>query len=109
MAAAAAPAQPGAAVTLDVDGSGLVAAPASPKPQQRGVWRLLRSPVVLRELHVGVGLQVLQQVAGINTVRVQCLPLPLQFAWPLWLRRRLTWPMGLSCLGVLPPCAPSHR
>lgn len=31
-------------------------------------WRILRSRVVLRELHVGVGLQVLQQVAGINTV-----------------------------------------
>lgn len=32
------------------------------------VWRLLRSRTVLKELHVGVGLQVLQQVAGINTV-----------------------------------------
>lgn len=31
-------------------------------------WRLLRSRTVLRQLHVGVGLQVLQQVAGINTV-----------------------------------------
>jgi SP family myo-inositol transporter-like MFS transporter 13 len=31
-------------------------------------WRLLRSPAVLRQLHVGVGLQVLQQVCGINTV-----------------------------------------
>lgn len=31
-------------------------------------WRLLRSRTVLRELHVGVGLQVLQQTAGINTV-----------------------------------------
>lgn len=27
-------------------------------------WSLLRSPVFLRELHVGVGLQILQQVAG---------------------------------------------
>lgn len=31
-------------------------------------WRLLQSRTVLKELHVGVGLQVLQQVAGINTV-----------------------------------------
>ncbi|KAL4447774.1 hypothetical protein ABPG75_004993 [Micractinium tetrahymenae] len=31
-------------------------------------WRLLLTRPVLRELHVGVGLQVLQQVAGINTV-----------------------------------------
>ena len=31
-------------------------------------WRLLRSRIVLKELHVGIGLQVLQQVAGINTV-----------------------------------------
>lgn len=31
-------------------------------------WRLLRSPAVLRELHVGVGLQILQQTCGINTV-----------------------------------------
>jgi SP family myo-inositol transporter-like MFS transporter 13 len=31
-------------------------------------WRLLRSRAVARELHVGVGLQILQQVAGINTV-----------------------------------------
>lgn len=31
-------------------------------------WRLLLSRPVLRALHVGVGLQVLQQVAGINTV-----------------------------------------
>ena len=31
-------------------------------------WRLLRTRTVLKELHVGVGLQVLQQVAGINTV-----------------------------------------
>lgn len=31
-------------------------------------WRLLRSRTVVKELHVGVGLQVLQQVAGINTV-----------------------------------------
>jgi SP family myo-inositol transporter-like MFS transporter 13 len=37
--------------------------------QQQGTpWRLLRCRAVLRELHVGVGLQVLQQLCGINTV-----------------------------------------
>ncbi|KAI3425038.1 hypothetical protein D9Q98_008416 [Chlorella vulgaris] len=37
--------------------------------QQAGTpWRLLCSRPVLRQLHVGVGLQVLQQVCGINTV-----------------------------------------
>ncbi|EFN54539.1 hypothetical protein CHLNCDRAFT_8066, partial [Chlorella variabilis] len=37
-------------------------------PPRGTPWRLLRSRAVLRELQVGVGLQVLQQLCGINTV-----------------------------------------
>jgi SP family myo-inositol transporter-like MFS transporter 13 len=43
------------------------ARPSSPSPSP-SAWRLLRSRAVAGELHVGVGLQILQQVAGINTV-----------------------------------------
>ena len=52
----------------DRDNGASEAARLLQQPGGGGTWRLLRTPAVLRELHVGVGLQVLQQVAGINTV-----------------------------------------
>ncbi|PRW45452.1 Inositol transporter 1 [Chlorella sorokiniana] len=56
----------------DLDGAAGSSAAIVSDSSSRGTgvssWRLLRSRTVLKELHVGVGLQVLQQVAGINTV-----------------------------------------
>lgn len=60
--------QPGATLAA----AGIVVESATPGARAAGggavPWSLLLTRPVLRELHVGVGLQVLQQVAGINTV-----------------------------------------
>ncbi|KAL4419136.1 hypothetical protein ABPG77_002649 [Micractinium sp. CCAP 211/92] len=94
--------QPGATLAA----AGIAVDGATPAARAAGggatPWRLLLTRSVLRELHVGVGLQVLQQVAGINTVMyytptiLQLAGLPKQAALLLALV-----PSGTNALGTL--------
>ena len=61
--------------TISHDGEDIALLPTSSsltRPASRSFWRLIRSKnermVLLQELHVGVGLQILQQLAAINSV-----------------------------------------
>ncbi|GAB4816004.1 hypothetical protein N2152v2_003050 [Parachlorella kessleri] len=66
-------------------------------------WGLLRSRPVIRQLHIGVGLQVLQQLCGINTV-MYYTPAILELAGFHNKQTALLWallPAGVNALGTV--------
>ncbi|KAL6768760.1 hypothetical protein ACKKBF_B16085 [Auxenochlorella protothecoides x Auxenochlorella symbiontica] len=85
--------------------AGLAMVPAPPSRKRSGGthWGQLARPAVLRQLHVGLGLQALQQLCGINTV-MYFTPLILEAAG---VRNKQTvlllslFPAGVNAVGTL--------
>ncbi|RMZ54231.1 hypothetical protein APUTEX25_000582 [Auxenochlorella protothecoides] len=85
--------------------AGLTMVPAPPSRKRSGGthWGQLARPAVLRQLHVGLGLQALQQLCGINTV-MYFTPLILEAAG---VRNKQTvlllslFPAGVNAVGTL--------